>query len=49
MDVPDAARIGFRPHFDVRVRDERRVLLVSEDRTVLLIGKLYVALVPART
>jgi hypothetical protein len=47
MDVPDAARIGFRPPFDVRVLDERRVLLLSEDRTVPLTGKPCVALGPA--
>jgi ribosomal protein S12 methylthiotransferase accessory factor len=39
-------KIAFAPHFDVRVLDERRMLLLSEDRSFLLTGKLYVAIAP---
>jgi hypothetical protein len=39
-------RIALRPHFEVRVLDERRVLLLAEDQAFRLTGKLYVALFP---
>jgi oxazoline/thiazoline synthase len=42
--IADSARLAFSPHLDVRVLDERRVLLVSEDRSFALTGKLYVML-----
>lgn len=42
--IPDSARLAFSPNLDVRVLDERRVLLVSEDRSFSLTGKLYVML-----
>jgi ribosomal protein S12 methylthiotransferase accessory factor len=45
-DASESPKIAFAPHFDVRILDERRVLLLSEDRSVLLTGKLYVAIVP---
>src|SRR5438552_3543511 len=38
--------IAFAPHFEVRTLDERRLLLLSEDRSVLLTGKLYVMIAP---
>ena len=41
--APDT-RLAFSPHFDVHILDERRLLLVSEDRSFLLTGKLYVAI-----
>lgn len=44
--MTDSARIAFAPHFTVRVLDERRILLASEERSFLLSGRLYVALVP---
>jgi ribosomal protein S12 methylthiotransferase accessory factor len=44
-DAP-APKIAFAPHFDVRTLDEQRVLLLSEDRSFLLTGKLYVAMAP---
>src|SRR5262245_13040584 len=42
----ESPAIAFAPHFDVHVVDERRVLLLSEARSSLLTGKLYVAIVP---
>jgi ribosomal protein S12 methylthiotransferase accessory factor len=42
--LPDTTRLAFSPHLDVSVLDERRVLLVSEDRSFSLTGKLYVML-----
>ena len=45
-DASESAKIAFAPHFDVRTVDERRMLLLSEDRGVLLTGKLYVAIAP---
>src|SRR5262245_35354172 len=41
-----SSKIAFAPHFDVRTVDDRRVLLVAEDRSFLLTGKLYVAIAP---
>jgi len=45
-DASEAPRIAFAPHFEVRTLDERRLLLLSEDRSVLLTGKLYVLIAP---
>ena len=45
-DASESPTIAFAPHFDVRTVDERRILLLSEERSVLLTGKLYVAIAP---
>jgi ribosomal protein S12 methylthiotransferase accessory factor len=45
-DASEAPKIAFAPHFEVRTLDERRLLLLSEDRSVLLTGKLYVLIAP---
>jgi len=45
-DTSESPKIAFAPHFDPRTVDERRMLLLSEDRSVLLTGKLYVAIAP---
>lgn len=38
--------IGIRPHYSVHVVDDRQVLLLSEQRSFRLAGKLYAAMVP---
>ena len=45
-DPNRTSKIAFAPHFEVRTLDARRVLLLSEDRSFLLTGKLYVAMAP---
>lgn len=45
-DANESPKIAFAPHFDVHTVDERRLLLLSEDRSILLTGKLYVAIAP---
>jgi bacteriocin biosynthesis cyclodehydratase domain-containing protein len=45
-EVRESPKIAFAPHLDVRILDERRILLLSEDRSFLLTGKLYVAIAP---
>ena len=45
-DAGESPKVAFAPHFEVRTLDERRLLLLSEDRSVLLTGKLYVAIAP---
>ena len=45
-DVESSSKIAFAPHFNVKTLDERRMLLLSEDRSFLLTGKLYVAVAP---
>ena len=45
-EVHEPPTIAFAPHFEVRVLDERRILLLSEDRSFLLTGKLYVGRAP---
>lgn len=45
--VMDLAKpIGFGPQFNVHVVGDRELLLLSEQRSFRLVGKLYVALVP---
>jgi ribosomal protein S12 methylthiotransferase accessory factor len=44
MDI--AKPIGFGPQFNVHVVGDRELLLLSEQRSFRLVGKLYVALVP---
>src|SRR5579862_5033892 len=47
MTVLDATKpIGIAPHFSVHVVNDREVLLLSEQRSYRLGGKLYVALLP---
>ena len=41
-----AKPIGFGPQFNVHVVGDRELLLLSEQRSFRLVGKLYVALVP---
>jgi ribosomal protein S12 methylthiotransferase accessory factor len=45
-DAGEDPKVAFAPHFEVRTLDERRLLLLSEDRSVLLTGKLYVLMTP---
>jgi oxazoline/thiazoline synthase len=45
-DAGESPNIAFAPHFEVRTLDERLLLLLSEDRSVLLTGKLYVLMAP---
>ncbi len=45
-DARENRKIAFAPHFEIRTLDERRLLLLSEDRSVLLTGKLYVLIAP---
>src|SRR5262249_40917700 len=45
-DASEHPRIAFAPHFEVRTLGDRRLLLLSEDRSVLLTGKLYVMIAP---
>src|SRR6266446_9489430 len=45
-EASESPKIAFAPHFEVRTLDDRRLLLLSEDRSVLLTGKLYVLLAP---
>ncbi len=45
-DGGESPKIAFAPHFDVRILDERRILLLSEERRFLLMGKLYVTMAP---
>jgi ribosomal protein S12 methylthiotransferase accessory factor len=45
-DAGESPKVAFAPHFEVRTLDDRRLLLLSEDRSVLLSGKLYVLIAP---
>jgi bacteriocin biosynthesis cyclodehydratase domain-containing protein len=45
-DAGESSKIAFAPHFEARTLDDRRLLLLSEDRSVLLTGKLYVLIAP---
>jgi ribosomal protein S12 methylthiotransferase accessory factor len=45
-DAGEDPKIAFASHFEVRTLDGRRLLLLSEDRSVLLTGKLYVLIAP---
>src|SRR5262249_37154324 len=45
-DAGEGSKVAFAPHFEVRTLDERRLLLLSEDRSVLLTGRLYVLMAP---
>ena len=47
MTEPDfERRIGLSPRFSVHIVDGRQVLLLSEERSFRLVGKLYVAMLP---
>ncbi|MEQ8501780.1 MAG: TOMM precursor leader peptide-binding protein [Sneathiellaceae bacterium] len=46
MDLAVDRSIGLNPHFSVHVLDEGQLLLLSEQRSFRLSGRLYVALVP---
>jgi oxazoline/thiazoline synthase len=46
VEVDLDRRISFGPHFSVHVVDNSQVLLLSEQRSFRLSGKLYVAMVP---
>ena len=45
-DVELDRLIGLSPHFSAHVVDDRQVLLLSEQRSFRLAGKLYAAMMP---
>src|SRR5712691_9800760 len=46
MDVDFDRRIAFSPQFSVHIVEDRQILLLSEQRSFRLTGKLYVAMAP---
>ena len=44
IEIADSALVGISPHFSSHVLQDRQILLLSEQRSFRLTGKLYVAL-----